>query len=377
MIAEPTIQELIDAFRRGIRVNSDELADVRSGSVYEYVGGTAAILWSREAQRDTDLFAACKFNTMSGDDLTIMGSKRYGIDRFVDTAGIGTATVSRPSAGTAGTFWEGTRILAHGALAQQAYYEVAADTHVGAAATQVSIPIRAVALGVGTAIRTNSARFDDPIWDSSWTVSQIICAEGTDFESADQYRSRVRALRKDRRKGYRTSIVKACADVGASHVALFASDYGGDANDRGLNVCYVGGNGYTSDDTLVRKCTVALDSVRIQGDNLQVLQTLPVRLTIDLSVTLYNPARNYDRTKLIRLVQDSIVQYIGQDGAWGYRLPRMAGAIYRNIPQTQSVVFNSPTTDATVLQPILGQLNFPSALPRYFLRADDITVNLV
>src|SRR5580693_466230 len=108
----PTITDLLGVFGAGVVARTDPNADVRRGAVYDHFAGVGAILFSREAQRDRDLFRARYFDTADGADLTELVATRFGIARVLDGYGTGTALFTRdsPSAG-AGTIWEGTRII--------------------------------------------------------------------------------------------------------------------------------------------------------------------------------------------------------------------------------------------------------------------------
>ncbi len=104
---EVTISELLDIASKGIRSTADKNADLVRGSDYESLTGPCAVIWSRESERDTDLFNAVNFHTADGADLTRMALRRYGKVRLLDATGTGTAVLSRPSGGIPETIWAG------------------------------------------------------------------------------------------------------------------------------------------------------------------------------------------------------------------------------------------------------------------------------
>ena len=93
-IAEPTMQEFLQAFRDGVRALKDRYADVREGASYDHWAGAGAIVFSREARRDSDLWRAVYIDSAEGKDLTIR-LDRYGFERIEDTYGSGTASLAR------------------------------------------------------------------------------------------------------------------------------------------------------------------------------------------------------------------------------------------------------------------------------------------
>src|ERR1700722_10391159 len=142
--ALPTIDELTSAFHASVRARRDKRADGRAGSVYDYIAGLSAILWSRQAQRDQDLFRAISFDDAQADDLTLRAEDLFGIARTLDTFGQGFATLARPSAAAKdGTIWTGTRFRVAGSLAGSVAYAAREDVPVQATDLYAVVPIRA------------------------------------------------------------------------------------------------------------------------------------------------------------------------------------------------------------------------------------------
>lgn len=367
MIPEPTIRELIATSASAVRGAADKNADFVRGSDYEALLGPAAIVWSRQASRDTDLFNAVNFHTADGDDLTMLVKKRFGKDRILDTRGTGTAKLVRPTGGIAETIWRGTRISILGSSPQT--YRVTQDTAVATTDVEVMLPVEALIVGPGTSVRTTSSnvlRIDDTLKDSSWVAVSLVCADGTTFEKADTFRTRVRQERTAARVGQSKAIIKACGDTGAQQVVLFRCDYAGDAYDCGLNVCYVGDSGYTGTPELVKACFLALRRVRVAGDNLQVLPMSPTSLSVSVDVYLNDSPALFDLGRLERIHTASVRQYLhGPSGRFSYTLDGLRGSIARFSPEVQRVEFVAPTSDVSVVS---GPMKaFPAALNRYIV----------
>jgi hypothetical protein len=375
----PTLDEYIAAGVGAVRGYGDETADKVRGSMYDIIAGTGAILFSRQAMRDEDLLASASFAHVTSDDLTYMGDARYGIPRIMDTRGAGYARVHRPTtAAGSGTLWAGTRIVVGDGVSEPRAFEVARDTNVSAGVADIDVPIVCSQYGTGTActVGQSAARITDQLWDNTWQVVGLTCAEGTDLEPADVYKARIRQTRLDSRRGFRTAIEKACAAAGATHTALFASDFNG-TTDAGLNVVYVGDGSYNASSTLVNQCKLALLDVRCCGDHVQVLPMVATRQTIQVAVKLYDSPYLFDTVRITREVLNAVLRTTGKDGSFGYKLSSISGDIFRTVTESQDVVFTWPYVDLT-LQTMYGNLaNFPASLPRYFTSPPDVSILLV
>lgn len=352
----------------------DRDADDRRGSVYEYLAGPAAILWAREAARDTDLFAAKRFLHSDGADLTDIVKRRFGIDRYLDTPGTGTAILRRPNNMTSGTIWEGTRIKTVNANNEPQFYVVTNDTVVPAALTDAVVDVHAAVTGRGQIINTTSAVVADALWDNTWQVTLLTCGPGTDFESAEQLKARATQTRLDNRVGYEENIVLAMQDAGAVNVALFRSDYT-QSSDYGLNMCYVGDTGYTATDDLILSCRVAADAIAVYGANLQVLPMTTTALSIVADVYLIDDPSKLDTGKIYNRILASLQQYLGgATGGFVYRLDGFRGAVYRVTEEVQEFIINSPAVEGSPTITVDGLVRFPDTLTRYTLSPNDVAL---
>ena len=365
----PSIDDLTSAFHASVRARRDKRADGRAGSVYDYIAGLSAILWSREAQRDRDLFRAIYFDDAQGDDLTNRAQQLFDIARTLDTYGEGFATLARTTATAgAGTVWTGTRLRVAGSLAGSVAYAVAADVPVSATDLYAVVPIRATTVGPGVAVTSTPNGFlEDPLWDASWTIPSLTCADGTRFEPAQEFRARVRSQRVTERVGYPPRILQACRDAGAAEVALFRSDQA--STDSGLNVCYVGDAGYSGSLDLVRRVTVALESVRVCGADMPVRPLTAASLTTSASISLWDQPSTFNLDQIeLTLRGVLLAAFAGSTAGFIYQRDALAGALARVSDAIQAVTFSSPAADIAIL--VNGQ--FPPTLTRYSLSPANI-----
>lgn len=371
MIAEPSIQKYIDIASGVVRGLKDEFADTRSGSIYETIFGSAAIIWSRQSQRNTDLFANTRFSTADGEALTDLVQLRYGIDRVLDAPGTGVATFQRPTASAgAGTVFKGTRVFVPASFSDPLAYYVSQDTHFAATDYAVEVPIEAAVAGYGTSIiTTTDSVIDDSLWDSTIKCVALKCDHGTDFEQSNDFRVRTKAELRTNRVGFLDRIIATCADVaGAAHAVGFPSNR---VQDFGTNVLYVGDANYTTSTALLNACKLALESVRILGDQLQVLPMTPSQLTITATVTLATAPANYDLEALTAILKSAIARYFTSTGGYAYSRVALLGAMRAVAPfMVQTVDFTLPASDVGLM---VG-LGFPGVLTRYFV--DPNAINL-
>ena len=371
-----TIQDFLAIYKQAVRGQGDQYADVRDGSVYEQPGGVAAMIWSREAQRDEDLFRAVYFNTAEGEQLTDLVYAKDGISRILDAPGVGVATFVRPNASAGGgTIWAGTRIavLSSDGLSVATYYEVAQDISITTQLIAQLVPIKATFNGPGSKVYASTGtgasaypRLDDALWDSTWTVTNLSCEDGTVFEPAKDFRTRVKQARLDKRVGYVTSITNVAKAAGAAQIALFSSNYGGDDSDAGLNVCYVGDTGFNSSTSLVNNVMLALEGVRVLGDNLQVLPMTTANLTVTATVQLKVAPYLVNTTRIGERIANKLVQYLGK--GFAYSTAEMTGAMFKASHEIQDAIITVPSSDIGIL---VGG-SFPAVLTKYNLNPNDV-----
>lgn len=382
--APPTIATYLKASRDAI-AGADETLDAREGSAYDLAHGGAAIIWSRQAQRDRDLFRQVYPDTSSGENLERIGQWYYATTPTPASFGPGEAIFDRTSefsgefseefGGGAGTIWAGTRIrvLAPGGDGPSRSYAVAADTPVSVSDGAVPVPIRATVSGVGSAIEvTNPERLilDDSVFDASFRVTHLACDDGTDSEERGLFLARARQARLDARKGYAARIVKACSDAGAAYVVALPSSTFGDALDFGLNYVYVADAGFATTAQIVTGCVLALESVRVTGCDLQVLGMTNTPVTLSATVRLWKDVGKVNvvglRTLLTKVIAD---EFAGRTRFWLFRHDALAGAMQRASNDVESAVVTTTPDEPAVA--------FPSVLPKYTLNVNTIALTFV
>jgi hypothetical protein len=377
----PTLAELLAAHGDGIRGLVDPTADTRRGAVYDHWAGAGAILFAREATRDRDLFRAIYFDTADGARLHAIARRRLSVEPVVATFGVGTARLARDTTDAGeGTLFAGTRISVIRSAAEPITFAVNEDVVASASMLDVAVPIRVLRRGSGSALRAAAQpgvvlRIDDPLWDATWRVTSIECADGTDTESPSTLRARARQARLDARKGYAKAMSDACVAQGAAHVALFASSYAGDDSDHGLNFCYVGDAGYSASDALVRRCMLALERFRVLGADLQVRPMMPAPIHVRALAHLWDDPGGFNTDDLAGGIAAALVGYFEhRSTVFGFSLDAMAGAALGAVDALQTIDFTQPASSAGVTTIANGSPQFPAALKRYTLATRDVAV---
>ncbi len=376
-LALPTIIELLDAFGAEVRASRFPLADVHRGAVYDIAAGVGAILWARMAERDRDLFRVCYFSGATDTDLDARIAAFNGPSRVQSTRGVGTAILRRTSAsGGAGTVLEGTRISLTGAgTLRPRVYAVAADTSVNAADLAVTVAIESEEYGEGASVDTGDLATPqmhvvDALWDASWTVDRIVCADGTERESDADYLARYRQDKIDRRMGYATAITDACKAAGAGQVALFESDH--ILPDTGINRCFVGDAGFESTDDLLRACRVAVDSARVLGCDLTVFGMTRTLCTFDITLYMWDDPGRYNQDAIRVEATNAVLRYFdGGSNPYVYRFDGIRGELARSVPDMQAAALNSGPSDTTISSVLAS-----AVLERLYATAGSITIRL-
>jgi hypothetical protein len=377
----PALTDLLRAHAGAVRGLGDPLADTRRGAVYDHFAGAGALLFRREAVRDRNLFRSIYFDSAEGAHLAEIAERRFGVEAVVSTFGVGTATLSRPDASAgAGTVWAGTRISVLQTGTALATYAALSDVPVGPGIVQFDVPIRATTTGSGQTIEVlpgqdTLLRVDDPLWDTSLVALALACADGTDAESPAALRARARQAALDARRGYTKAIVGACTAQGAFYVAPFPSSALGPFYDNGLSWVYVGDAGGVGTDMLVRRCTIALESARVAGADLQVRPMAPSALSVRVTVTLWDDPASFNLADLTSGITAALVGAVAsQASAYGYDLDAMAGACAEVSDSISAVDFQTPTASVTVATIVGNTAIYPATLARYSLAPNDVIV---
>ncbi len=367
----PTIEDFREAARRGIRGWRDPNLSVRSGGGYDFTQGPAAVIWSREAQRDRDLFLQVYTESATDADRDRLVEAYYHVERVPAAYGLGTCEFTRPSAAAgAGRIYAGTRVAVLKAGYPPAVYAVLADTDVTAAALSLPVPMRATRYGTGVAANVGSAsglRLDDILFDATLRPAALVVGDGTDREEDDAYLARARADLKADRVGHIARLVKTCREAGAWNVVCLHSGTFGDAQDFGLNHIYVSDANYVTTLQLQQDCFLALDAVRVAGCDVQVLGMDSATISVALTVAMNDSPGAFDLTALAADIRAAVVdEFAGRSDTWTWRTEGIRGAASKASPDIQSVgVVTNPAEPAAA---------FTATLTRYRLFANDISV---
>ena len=367
----PSVEALRRAFLAEATLSASargEVADTHPGSLYDHCAGMGAVLAQRVAARDRDEFRALYFASSDERGMDLL-AEFVGRPRQQGSHGTGSAVVTRTS-GTSGWFREGTRIAAGRSFAGPEFYSVTTDTWAAASDASLSLPIHRVRTG-GAVQRIRAGdpgvlRWEDPIWDPSWSIDVLYCSAGVEREDDQALREALRTERQDGRLGYALAITDACRAAGATFVALFDSDYLGEAEDFGLTRVYVADSGEVASEELLRACRIAVAGAAIGGIALQVLPSQIVRLSVDLQVAL---SRDFNASAhLAADVVGAVVDYFSDAVLW--RQSGITGAVFRALPG----IVDRVTVVAPVTEPARA---LPSVLNRYVVTTHDVRVALL
>lgn len=356
----PTIADSLQQGKQAIVGTREEFADIHSGSIYDYLMGTAALAWAREAQADQDKFRGIYFTTAQNDDLTTYVQQRFGIARIMDSYGVGSCLMQRQNfLSGAGIIYAGTHVQVATGMGGSIVYEVVNDVTCGPTQLLVPVEIRATTSGGGVAITNGSGSIVDPLWDDSFIAIGLYCGNGTSFEAATDFRARVVQQLLNQRPGYPAAIKAALLAIGAPNVVLFPSNYQG--IDSGINACYVGDANYQCSQALLIDSRVNVEGTRVLGADLEVFPMATSLLSVALTLNLWDDPSKFDVGTIKALAIAGVLQYFGNSAnAFAYKRDGIAGSAQRTSNAIQQVTVTSPTVDAT-----FSSSNWPSTLTRY------------
>lgn len=380
----PTQQEMLDAFHGevALRKSLRQLppADGHEGALYDHAAGVGALVLGRIAERDRHEFRSIYFATAEGSRLDDLAVQRFGRARVEDTRGQGVAWIRRPTAAAgAGTIWEGTRIFVSvGRGDPPRYLRVSADTAVGASETELkTLAVEAEIPGPDGSIEGAAAdfaalRFDDPLWDNTWQVLDVECAPGTLRERDPDYRAAIKQERLDRRPGLPPFIERVCRDAGAGLVAMFASNYLGDATDAGLNRVYVGTASGDATAALLEACRLAMPRASMAGSSVQVLGMSTVDLSVELTLKLRDAPDNLGAEAVRAESAAAVLEYFASgERPFVWSVSAIRGVILRAVRNLYDL-----TIATSLPEPVLANLFDNETLLRYRLRPWEIGVKV-
>ncbi len=367
----PTIAELRKAARDEI-LGRDPRLSARSGGGYDYTQGPMALLNARQAKRDQELFKRVYVETSRGEDRDRLVEAYYRIERVQRTYGTGKVVLKRSGSGTvyAGTPFE---VLVPGQSPVR--YSVTEDTAFVDASIAFEVPIRAERPGKGVRVDVSgsSVRFGDGAeYIALFTILSLRCDDGTDEELDDDYLARARSGRREARVGHLRRIIQACKDAGAYHVVAlndgtFRSPYSL-ANDYGLTFMYVGDASYTTPPGMITTCTLALESVRVCGCDMQVLGMTQSAVDFTVAVKLWEDPGQFDIADVTTAIVTAVSEeFAGRTNWWTFSYDELRGAVLRASDAIQSATVTSAATEPPA--------TFPTpTLTRYVLRQVNVSL---
>ncbi len=362
----PTIRDFLSAASKGLRGYRDAMISARRGGGYDMTQGPPALIWSREAARDRDLFRQCYTETSRGADRDRLVAAYYKVDRTPEAYGTGQAVLQRSTGATSGKIYAGQRIIFE-RTSPPTEYVVTADVDVAVGTLIVGVAVRAGRTGTGTAIDASSdLKLGDETF-AAFTVVSLVCSDGTNSEQDDDYLARAKLDRRDNRVGHLTRIVNTCKEQGAYHVVALHAGTFGDANDFGLNHIYVSDANYVSSALLLQNCTVALDNVRVLGCDTQILPMAEQQLSVTAAVTLWDEPSKFNTREIEADIRVALSNVFGPTDTWLFKYDELEGTASRVSDAIQSVdIVTSPTEPAAAFVP---------SLSRYTLDPANITVS--
>lgn len=369
----PTVADFLAAGASAVRVDGDQTMNVRRGSVVDLTSGPAALAWAQQAARDRDLFRGVYTDSAAGSRLEEIVTLKYGVPRIQATRGQGKAILVRADdVGGGGKLYAGTRIaVRRGTSSIPLYYSIAADYTVPAAAGILAIQVDIQATRPGSGVKIDKPLapvIEDVVYDPSWTVQTLWCADGTDEEPPEVYVSRARTKKRDERPGYRKRIEDVCKAAGAAQIVILEADELGPAADFGVTHVYVADAGFSSTEALVNACSDAVDAAHIEGCDMQVLGMTPTPVTVALTVSLWNPGKTPTTPLALAIRSALLAMFNRRPRFWLFDHDSMAGEVGAASLKgdIQSVVVvTDPTPPAAA---------FVASLPRYTLAATDIGI---
>ncbi len=368
--APPTIEDYRQAFRGGVLAKREDADLFNSGSSYDVFGGWAAQGFYRLSVRARGNFRNIYFDSAEGEALSDRVAKLYPdvAPAEVESAGTGYVILARPTTTAGGDFiYEGTRISVStpGGIS---YYLTSETLYVDPAALTIEIPLYAEQTGTGQSVDAQYAVIESSVYDATFHVIRIVCADGTDGVKASEYRAQVRTEHIANRPGYIADIEEKLRAVGADQIEFFASDYFGESEDNGLNRIFVSDVSYSTSDALLLACRQALFDCVMWGAATQVLplQRQSVKLTATVKLWAINSTRSRDG--LAADIRDRLVEYISAN-PYTWDLNSASGHARQTSNDIETLTVTANVTPPNKTAPF-------DAVPltRWFCNDSDVTV---
>lgn len=370
MATVPDRIEILETFHGAVR-RVDLTANARRGAKLDVLGGSSSVLWVKQMDRDEYLFRLGDvLDENDRFDALVDYYYRPRRTRRPERPGQGSLIMSRPSAGTDGYIYTGTRIIYTPGQGQESrVYSVSTDTPVSITDTTVNVPIESTLAGRSVPVEAleSQLKVDDILFDPSFKAIYMTCDAGENEESRKDYLAFAKTDHLAQRNGYATKIRSICAEVGAFQIVLLRPDEFGDEYDDGICHLYVADANWSWTQDLVKACVLATDGVRIGGCDLSVggIQTTPIQFSVNVTVRASMSPR--ERLSITPIISDAIIRNFQADEAfWRYDLGWLESVVVKTSPRIQeaTVTTNQPA-------PTPG---FQQVLPRYVPTTIAVTI---
>lgn len=302
----PTFQDLYDAFRSQVQLRRPDLTDFNEGSVLDAMAGGGAVLGDEVIYGGVQLFAKLFFDTAEGDDLDALALDRYGSvgARLGASASIGTLQWTRVASGSY-TIPAGTRFQAttgDQSVTVQSTSAVAVLT----TDTVIDVPCECTVTG----------RFGNLAAESDWQVLDVVSADsaatvanaqpfagGSEDETDDAYRDRLRRIYTNLRKGTAAALEDGARSIPG--VAIVTVDEGL-VDDGGVTNVYIGDPDARSNNALAALVDAVMVDYRACGCKVVVLGSEREELDLSIRLTVEPGA---DTNAVGAAVRASVVAY--------------------------------------------------------------------
>lgn len=300
----PTFSQLYELAKAEIQLRRPDLVDFNEGSVLDALAGAGAVLADEAIRGAVELFAAQFFDTASGAELDALAQDRLNLLRKTATASIGQVAWTR---GTAGAYviLAGTRFRATVGTETITVQSTAAVS-VLATDTTVLIPVQATTTGRATnaAAATVTEVVDVVLADSTATVTNPEpLAGGTDAETDEAFRARIRAYYQTLRRGTVAALRTGALSVPG--VAIVTVDETGIVDIEPVGV-YIGDPDARSNALLAAAVATELENWRAAGVRVEVYGA--TREEVGLALLVYIE-RGSDQVAVGEAIRAALVAY--------------------------------------------------------------------
>lgn len=333
---------------------------MNEGDVSDFLVAAGAAMADKNDQHANQLAAKTYLDTATGDDLTTLADDHWGIQRQAAVPSTAAVTFTRPSAGAgAGTIPQDA-VVATTKDENGNDVQFALDADVVFGGADLTKPGTVTAIDGGVAGNVDAGTIVviiDALWDASITVTNAaVAVGGTDEESDEELRDRVREYPSTLRRGTLSALEYGAKSVTGVSVATATED-----TDTGLVTVYIADASGNSNAQLIADVEEELEEWRCAGSVVEVLggAVLTQAITVTLTVT--------DGTSIAALeanVQDAIEGIVNRLSIGDNLYHVMITTAVRNvaIDEILNVVVSLPAADP--LEPAANQI----------IRAGTITV---